>query len=45
MGEPHLSSAENDPLQPSRKNVLLLVTLSLRIKLLTSTAQDVNDVY
>ena len=44
-GEPDLSSAGNGSLQPSRKNLCLLVILGLKIKLLTSTAQDVNDMY
>lgn len=44
-GEPDVSSAGNGPLQPSRKNLCLLVILCLKIKLLTSTAQDVNDTY
>lgn len=44
-GEPDLSSAGNGPLHPSRKNLCLLVILGLKVKSLTSTAQDVNDTY
>lgn len=44
-GEPELSSAGNGPLHPSGKNLCSLVILGLKIKLLTSTTQDVNDTY
>lgn len=44
-GEPDLSGAGNGPSHPSRKNLCLFVIPGPKIKLLTSTAQDVNDTY
>lgn len=44
-GEPDLSRAGNGPLQLSRKELCLLVILGLKMKSLTSTAQDLNDTY